>query len=113
MSLRTIQVALTTLFALFSFPNARAAIIVGPWIPIFRGVDRARGEADASEPKLQKVNVLRIDLKDPDLELFSTPSNGDAPPRNNRPDHQRISDNLQFAGGGEREFFLARDFDSK
>jgi hypothetical protein len=58
---------------------ARGAISVGDWTPIFRGVDFAAGSADAAEPRLQQVRAVRIDLRVPGVELFATPSNGDAP----------------------------------
>lgn len=60
-------------------PSVRAAIKVSPWVPIFQGVELAKGEADAAEPRLQQVRAVRVDLRDPDIELFTTPSNGDAP----------------------------------
>ncbi len=64
----------------FSFLQiAHAAITVDPWVPIFKGIEFARGKADTNEIRLQEVQALRIDLSDPDVELFSTPSNGDAP----------------------------------
>jgi len=59
-------------------------ITVGPWEPIFKGVPHASGEADAAEPRLQKVNALRVDLYDPNIVLFATPSNGSAPGETNR-----------------------------
>ncbi|MDQ6631821.1 MAG: phosphodiester glycosidase family protein, partial [Verrucomicrobiota bacterium] len=69
------QFSLMVALAGFGF-SSHGAITVGSWIPIFRGVDRATGEADAAESRPQKVNVLRIDLREPDVALFSTPSNG-------------------------------------
>jgi hypothetical protein len=56
-----------------------AAVKVEPWTPIFAGVELAGGAADAAEPRLQQVRAVRIDLRDPDIEFFATPSNGDAP----------------------------------
>jgi exopolysaccharide biosynthesis protein len=56
-----------------------AAITVQPWAPMFRGIDFAGGDADTNEVRLQKVFALRVDLTDPTIEFFSTPSNGDAP----------------------------------
>src|SRR5437870_4169326 len=58
---------------------ARATITINPWIPIYRGVDFTTAEADTNEPSLQKVFALRVDLIDPAIEFFSTPSNGSAP----------------------------------
>jgi hypothetical protein len=57
--------------------GVEAAILVEPWKTIFQGIDYATGSSDASEPKLQRVNALRIDLSNPDIKFFSTPSNGD------------------------------------
>jgi hypothetical protein len=59
--------------------TARAAIIIQPWSPIFQGVEFATGTADDTEVRLQQVQALRVDLADPNVEFFSTPSNGDAP----------------------------------
>lgn len=59
-------------------------ITVDPWEPIFKGILHARGEADVAEPRLQKVNALRVDLYDPDIVLYTTPSNGSAPGETNR-----------------------------
>ena len=64
-----------TLGGLFTW-TAGATVIVGPWAPIYKGVDYAAGNADTSEPRAQQVNALRIDLKDPDVRLFGTPANG-------------------------------------
>ena len=58
---------------------ARAATKVEPWAPIFQGVEFARGETDATEPRLQKVFAVRVDLRAPGVELFETPDNGDTP----------------------------------
>ena len=58
---------------------ACAAITVGAWTPVFQGVEFARGEADDSEPRLQRVGAVRVDLRAPGIELFSTPPGGAAP----------------------------------
>ena len=58
---------------------AHAAIHIGAWSPIYKGIDYAIGTADTAEPRAQQVHALRIDLKDPDVRLFGTPSNGAAP----------------------------------
>src|SRR5438477_5025103 len=56
---------------------ARASLSVRPWMPLFKGVDHAVGtnEPDASTPitSLQVMNVVRIDLADPDVHLFTDP----------------------------------------
>lgn len=56
-----------------------AAITIQPWVPIFQGVEFTTGTADASEVRQQKVFAVRVDLADPAVEFFSTPSNGEAP----------------------------------
>lgn len=72
------RVALVGIWALAMRP-AGAAVTVGTWKPLFQGVEYATGEADAAEPRLQKVRAVRVDLRAPGIELFSTPANGDAP----------------------------------
>ncbi|MEO5804723.1 MAG: immunoglobulin domain-containing protein [Verrucomicrobiota bacterium] len=59
--------------------SARAVVVVDPWVPIFKGIDFARGKADTNEVRLQEVQAMRIDLSDSNVVFFSTPSNGDAP----------------------------------
>ena len=58
---------------------APAAITINPWEPIFQGIEFTTGAADTNEVRQQKVFVLRVDLTEPTIEFFSTPSNGDAP----------------------------------
>ena len=41
------------------------------WTPLFRGIDRATGEAE--QPRLMRVQVLRIDIKTEGVKFFSTP----------------------------------------
>ena len=74
-----ILVRITCLIVLGFGCASRAAIKVDAWTPIFQGVEFARGEADASEARLQKVFAVRVDLRAPGVELFGTPDNGDAP----------------------------------
>ncbi len=56
--------------------SANATITVNPWNPIFQGIDIATGDADASEPTLQHVITMRVDLSNTNISFFSTPSNG-------------------------------------
>src|SRR5215212_8776771 len=53
---------------------AQADMVVTPWIPIFKGIDRAAGTnyPDGTIPRLQAVNCVRIDLQDPDVQLFAS-----------------------------------------
>ena len=70
--------------AWFASNPALGEITVGPWELIFEGIQHARGEADEAEPRLQKVNALRVDLDHPNLVLFTTPSNGSDPGETDR-----------------------------
>src|SRR5947207_7141480 len=54
---------------------AHATLSVGPWTPIFKGIDHAVGTnyPDGVIPRLQVAHCVRIDLSDPDVQLFATP----------------------------------------
>ncbi len=58
-------------------PAIPAATLVGPWTPIFKGVDHSVSTnipgAGASFGTLQVVHAFRVDLKDPDIRLFTNP----------------------------------------
>src|SRR4051812_24169466 len=58
--------ALTLAFAV------RAEIVMTPWIPIFKGVDRAAGtnNADATIANHEVANCVRVDLTDPEVRLL-------------------------------------------
>lgn len=45
---------------------------VGPWVPMFQGVDLAVGSWNSGSSN-QQVRCLRIDLTDPDIELLTSP----------------------------------------
>jgi hypothetical protein len=52
-----------------------ATVTVSPWVPIFKGVDLASGQQQATvagEPN-HRTMCMRIDLTDPSIELFTTP----------------------------------------
>ena len=57
--------------------GAQASPVFGPWTPFFKGIDHAVGTNDpsipGSFPRLQVVHCIRVDLKDPDIRLLSTP----------------------------------------
>src|SRR5262245_17532042 len=74
-----IIVRLLLLLIALSPQEGEAAFSVNPWTPIFRGVDFTTGEADTNEVRQQKVFALRVDLFEPTVEFFSTPSNEAAP----------------------------------
>jgi exopolysaccharide biosynthesis protein len=69
------RVAAWAVGILISLAAVHAEIVVTPWIPSFKGVDRAVGTnyADETIPRLQVVNCVRVDLTDPDVQLFPTP----------------------------------------
>ena len=52
-----------------------AIVTVGPWRPIYKGVELASGrQQDQTGSELdQQVLCLRVDLTDPDIVLFTTP----------------------------------------
>src|SRR6266567_8915067 len=60
---------------LLSGVAAKAMIITNSWVPIFKGIDHTTGQMipDAVDQRLQAVNALRIDLHDPDVQMFTDP----------------------------------------
>src|SRR5713101_5760037 len=64
-----------TMVLFMSVAAAPAEIIVNPWVPIFKGIDHATGQMipDGVDPRFQAVNALRIDLHDPDVQMFTDP----------------------------------------
>src|SRR5439155_21673220 len=59
-----------------SLSSARATSVVGPWVPIFKGVDHSVGTntpGGTGFTHLFVVHALRVDLTDPDVQLFTTP----------------------------------------
>src|SRR5713226_4900707 len=60
---------------LLSGAVSMATIITNSWAPIFKGIDHTTGQMipDAVDPRLQVVNALRIDLSDPDVQMFTDP----------------------------------------
>src|SRR6185436_14665245 len=80
MRIRTVLLAGILTFAL----GARANMVVSSWTPIFKGIDRAvgtnfppttisSGGVTFTDNTLQVVNCVRVDLTDPDVQLFTTP----------------------------------------
>jgi hypothetical protein len=74
---QTAIVGVVTFFAL-SFRSSLASPAPGPWVPIFKGIDHAVGTNDPSLPgnfpgEMQVAHCVRVDLTDPDVQLFSTP----------------------------------------
>ena len=55
--------------------SAQGTRIIGPWVPIFKGIDHlvATNEPANTSDQLQVVHVLRVDLRDPDISFLTTP----------------------------------------
>ena len=53
-----------------------ATVTISPWTPIFKGVEFASGsqQAETGSELDQQVCCMRVDLTDPDIELFTTPA---------------------------------------
>ena len=63
-------------FALLaSVTLSHATMSVGLWVPMFKGIDHKVGTnfPDAALATLQVVHCVRVDLTDPDVQLFTTP----------------------------------------
>lgn len=72
-----VAVALVVSLIVLSAPRwVWAEVRVSAWMPLFKGVELATGNADQKEPHLQQVQIVRIDLKAPNLRFFSTPHSG-------------------------------------
>jgi hypothetical protein len=58
-----------------SVATANALIVTNAWMPIFKGIDHTTAQMipDGVDFQLQAVNAMRIDLHDPDLQMFSDP----------------------------------------
>jgi hypothetical protein len=69
----------STLLALTLLPltSAIAGPAFGPWNPIYKGIDHAVGTNTPGLPgsfsQLQVAHCVRVDLTDPDVQLFATP----------------------------------------
>jgi exopolysaccharide biosynthesis protein len=67
------------ILALVSLPLSAALVgpAIGPWVPIFKGIEQAVGTNNPSIsgnfPRLQVVHCVRVDLTDPDVQFFPTP----------------------------------------
>ncbi len=70
-----LQTAFSVALMLFlAFPVA-ASTSLTPWVPVFKGIDHAIGSnvPPGNFQNLQVVQALRVDLTDPDIQLFPTP----------------------------------------
>jgi hypothetical protein len=62
--------------AVFAAGSLQATTAVGPWTPIFKGIEHAVGTNTpdgTGSPNLQVMHCLRVDLQDPDIKLFASP----------------------------------------
>jgi hypothetical protein len=56
--------------------SAQAGTVLGPWVPLFDGIDRAGGtntSGGGGMPDLQVIYALRVDLTDTNLQFYATP----------------------------------------
>ncbi len=58
-----------------SATSSRGTMELGPWTPLFQGVDHASGAniPGGGFPNQHVVQIVRVDLQDPDVRLFSSP----------------------------------------
>src|SRR5437867_3200645 len=73
--MKKLTLALVLVFAVALGPARAVVVTVNSWQPLFKGIDYATGQQDATvfTDIIQKVNCMRIDLTDPDVVLFTTP----------------------------------------
>ena len=97
---------------------ARAETQIGPWVPLFQGVDHSVSTnipGATGMPHLLVVNTVRVDLHDPDVRLLTTPRAENYVPGSNETGGRTVSDflkthRLQVAINanffGAREYYL-------
>jgi hypothetical protein len=65
------------LAALCTLDSVNAALVVGPWVPRFKGVDVSISTnippSGGDLARRQVVSALRVDLSDPDIQFLTTP----------------------------------------
>jgi hypothetical protein len=60
--------------AAVAFGSGHAAMIVGPWTPLFKGIEHSvNTNTPGIIPRLQAIHALRVDLTDPDISFETTP----------------------------------------
>ncbi len=58
------------------FTSARASTVLGPWVPLFEGVEHLVGTntpGAGAMPDLMVINALRVDLTDPNIQFYASP----------------------------------------
>src|SRR5712692_7224012 len=70
-----------TIVLFISVATANALIVTNAWVPIFKGIDHTTAQMipDGVDPRFQAVNALRIDLRDPDVQMFTDPPCSNCP----------------------------------
>jgi hypothetical protein len=55
--------------------DAPAGTVLGPWVPLFKGIDHATGTntPGGALPDLMVINAMRVDLTDPDIQFYASP----------------------------------------
>ena len=75
--MRGVKIGCIIIFLALSSEPAWSSLALGPWIPLFQGVDLARGtnspDSSTPIPVTQVAIVARVDLSDPNIALFTTP----------------------------------------
>ncbi len=72
----TLVKRLTLGFCLFALIRVQAAPTLGPWVPLFKGIEHVAAVNSSKSTDFQNLmaaNALRIDLQDPDIQFLSTP----------------------------------------
>lgn len=57
--------------------SAQATRVIGPYTPIYEGIEYATGTEDT--PRLMKAFAIRVDLQNPNVSVFASHDNGTAP----------------------------------
>ena len=88
-----------------------AVITVDPWTPIFKGIELAGGQQQATEAGEfnHRVLCLRIDLTDPDIQLFGTPKCTNCPLDTLAENTSRFLDNYAVQVAINGSFYLPGD----
>ena len=69
------QLLLAVVFLLAALRASAVIITVGPWTPVYQGVDLASGQqaVEVAGERNHQVLCFRVDLQAAGLELFTTP----------------------------------------
>jgi hypothetical protein len=76
MRLSKVPLPFTLLLAtLLPLGSVQGTTIVGPWVPMFKGIDHSVSTnlPSTSSPRRMVIHTLRVDLTDPDLQFITTP----------------------------------------